>query len=188
MRSIVKSFFDTREFIQDEEYEIYVFGLKQLLISIVNFLTVLLLGLLLQNVIQTCIYVVAFMIIRSYSGGYHASTPLRCYILTTITNIIILSVIKYVHSEIFILLCVEAVSGCVILALSPVSVVNRPLDNIEYIYYRKKSIMIYVIEIVISVMFLLTGYIEGAECIMCAHAVLAVSLLVESMKKVIVQN
>ena len=139
MRSIVKSFFDTREFIQDEEYEIYVFGLKQLLISIVNFLTVLLLGLLLQNVIQTCIYVVAFMIIRSYSGGYHASTPLRCYILTTITNIIILSVIKYVHSEIFILLCVEAVSGCVILALSPVSVVNRPLDNIEYIYLEKNQ-------------------------------------------------
>ena len=90
----------SRNAIKDEDYEIYQYGLEQLLTSILDLLTLLVIGLIMGMIWQGIIFVLSFMLLRKYAGGYHASTPLKCYLLTTLIITVVLSVMKYIQINI----------------------------------------------------------------------------------------
>lgn len=77
------------------------------------------------------------MVIRSYAGGYHASSTLRCYILTNIAIIVVLSAMKFITFSSTFLGCLSVMNSMVILILAPVDTENKRLDEIECIHYRK---------------------------------------------------
>ena len=73
-------------------------------------------------------------------GGYHASTPLGCYLLTTLIITVALSVMKYLEISILIYLVLLMVSSVIVYMLTPVEAVNKELDKIEKIIYRKNNL------------------------------------------------
>lgn len=161
--------------IAKDDRDVYLYGLELLFMSGLHMLTTVALGLLLGELWQSVLFVVAFMIIRSYGGGYHASTPLRCYLMTTIIVLAALSVIKYVKINIFICLELLFVSSVIILLLSPVEAENKPLDNMEKMIYRKRTMVVWCIEIVIAVGCAVMELKEITVCITLAMVILAVS-------------
>ena len=129
----------SRNAIKDEDYEIYQYGLEQLFTSILNMLTLLVIGSIMGMIWQGIIFVLSFMLLRKYAGGYHASTPLGCYLLTTLIITVALSVMKYFEISILIYLVLLMVSSVIVYMLTPVEAVNKGLDKIEKIIYRKKN-------------------------------------------------
>ena len=167
------------------EQDIYLFGVEQFLITVLNIVTTLAMGFLLGEVWQSLLLVFTFMILRSYAGGYHASTPVKCYLLTSSIIAIALSVIKYISVNIFICLGLLIIAGVVILLLSPVEAKNKPLDNIEFVIYRKKAILIWAVEFICAIICMLIDWKEFYMCIMLAHVTLAVSqITVRGKRKV----
>lgn len=177
-----------RDIIVQEEYEIYLFGMEQLLSSIMNMVSVLIIGMILGVLLESIIFLMAFKFIRQYAGGYHASTRIRCYLLSIMTIITVLSVIKYVSMDEIILVTLSGLASIVILLLSPIDTENRRIDAVERIYYRKKTIIIWVIELFIAVMCMIVHFYEGAKCIVLALLVLAMALSGEKLKGKIIKN
>lgn len=157
--------------------EIYLFGLEQLFTTLLNIITTVIIGILLGEFWQGFLFVVLFMVLRSYAGGYHASTSARCYLLTSVIIAIALSVIKYINFNMFVCLGLLMISGVVILVLSPVEAKNKPLDNIEYVIYRKKAVVIWATEFVCAIVCLVLNLGDLSECVMMAHIILALSQL-----------
>lgn len=163
--------------IEYDDFEIYQYGLEQIFTNIINVLTLIVMGVIFDNLVCGLIFAAAFMELRAYAGGYHASTPVRCYILTTVVIIVVLLLMKYVEVSYFFELGLIVISGFVIILLSPVESVNKPLDDIERKVYRKKAILIWCVEIVIAIWCVFLKFNEVAISIVMAHVVLGASQL-----------
>lgn len=120
-----------KKVIKDDDREIYQYGFEQVFSSLLNIATMLLLGIILGIIYQSLVLILSFMALRSYSGGYHAKTPLQCYLLTVMSILAALSIMKFITIDRFICLGLLVLSSVVILLLSPIGSKNKPLDEIE---------------------------------------------------------
>lgn len=167
----------SRNAIKDEDYEIYQYGLEQLFTSILNMLTLLVIGSIMGMIWQGIIFVLSFMLLRKYAGGYHASTPLGCYLLTTLIITVALSVMKYFEISILIYLVLLMVSSVIVYMLTPVEGVNKELDKIEKIIYRKKTILIWIVEVSLAIGVFILKHYEISICIFMAVIMVGISLV-----------
>lgn len=163
--------------IDDDNREIYQYGLEQIFTTALNILTTLVLGIIFGKIYQGIVFVVAFMTLRSYSGGYHASTSIRCYIFSVISIVAGLSVMKLVEVNRFVCLVLLILSSIIILVLSPIETVNKPLDEIEKIIYKKKVIFVWSIEVCIALLFIVLNITEIHISIVLAQMLIGVALI-----------
>lgn len=66
----------------DDRTAVYQVGTDVLISTVLTVAGVLGLATLLHNIVGGILYIVCFITVRSYTGGHHASTRLRCFILT----------------------------------------------------------------------------------------------------------
>lgn len=139
--------------IKEEDAEIYIYGINQILVSVLNVSSALIIGLVFDMFLESIIFMAAYIPLRSFAGGYHAKTPLRCYILSLIMITIILAGIKYLPVANIVYYSVLAATVLIVFLLSPVEDKNKPLDEIEQKVYKKSAIIISAVEIVICLIF-----------------------------------
>ncbi|MDE5937588.1 MAG: accessory gene regulator B family protein [Lachnospiraceae bacterium] len=71
-------FFATRRWIDEDAKIVYVVGLDVLFTTALDWTVVGMLGLIRGRFLETVVYLLFFMTVRRYSGGYHASTRIGC--------------------------------------------------------------------------------------------------------------
>lgn len=144
--------------IQTDETELYTYGLFLLLSSCFFTIASILFGIMFNCVCEVLIFYVAFRAIRSFSGGYHADTEIRCEISTLLTFFFVTIIIhlsgKTLTKQIIISLTVLAIP--LILIFAPLDTPAKPLDTDEKKKYRKISLLILsiiVLIIIVSIIF-----------------------------------
>lgn len=161
--------------ISESDIEIYVFGFYQIVMLLLNVVTTLILGVAFRLIVPCIILNIAYIVIRISAGGYHADSPVKCYIYSTLMIAVLLSVIKWIHIPNTVLASMLVISGIVIVILAPVETENNPLDEIEKKVYRKRSLIVLSLEIlaciflqIISKKWVVQIIVLGlfAECIM----------------------
>lgn len=161
--------------ISESDIEIYVFGFYQIVMLLLNVVTTLILGVAFRLIVPCIILNIAYIVIRISAGGYHADSPVKCYIYSTLMIAVLLSVIKWIHISNTVLASMLVISGIVIVILAPVETENNPLDEIEKKVYRKRSLIVLSLEIlaciflqIISKKWVVQIIVLGlfAECIM----------------------
>ncbi|MDD4730222.1 MAG: accessory gene regulator B family protein [Dysgonamonadaceae bacterium] len=65
-----------------EDKELYVYGFWQGSILIINFLTIIVIGLLFKMLWQSLVFIISYSFLRPVAGGYHARKQKSCYILS----------------------------------------------------------------------------------------------------------
>lgn len=163
--------------IKDDDREIYQYGFEQVFSSLLNIATMLLLGIILGKIYQSLVLILSFMALRSYSGGYHANTPLHCYLLTVMSISATLSIMKFITIDRFICLGLLVLSSVVILLLSPIGSQNKPLDEIEKIIYRKKTIIVWSVETCVAIVFIILDITEIHIAITLAQVIISIALI-----------
>lgn len=163
--------------IKDDDREIYQYGFEQVFSSLLNIATMLLLGIILGKIYQSLVLILSFMALRLYSGGYHANTPLHCYLLTVMSISAALSIMKFITIDRFICLGLLVLSSFVILLLSPIGSKNKPLDEIEKIIYRKKTIIVWSVETCVAIVFIILDITEIHIAITLAQVIISIALI-----------
>lgn len=166
-----------KKVIKDDGREIYQYGFEQVFSSLINIATMLLLGIILGIIYQSLVLILSFMALRSYSGGYHANTPLQCYLLTVMSISAALSIMKFITIDRFICLGLLVLSSVVILLLSPIGTANKPLDEIEKIIYRKKTIIVWSVETCVAIVFIILDITEIHIAITLAQVIISIALI-----------
>lgn len=171
-----------KKVIKDDDREIYQYGFEQVFSSLLNIATMLLLGIILGKIYQSLVLILSFMALRSYSGGYHANTPLHCYLLTVMSISAALSIMKFITIDRFICLGLLVLSSVVILLLSPIGSKNKPLDEIEKIIYRKKTIIVWSVETCAALVFIVLNNTEIHIAITLAQVIISIALVFGNIK------
>lgn len=165
------------EVIEECDGEIYLFGMQQFLSTAFGFISVFLIMLVMGEVLNGILFVVSFSVLRQYAGGYHASTKIGCYIMSLSSAFVILLIIKYFDFDSVVCLVLLTIFGTIILLLSPVEAVNKPLDQTERSVYRKRTIITALIEFIAAVALVGFGYIKPALSVVFAYGLVVFALV-----------
>lgn len=164
------------------EIELYIFGINQGLNMLLNIITALFIGMLFGEVFRAFLFMFSYIPLRSYAGGYHAKTPLRCYLLSLIMLIIVLSGMKYLPVSDLVYYAVLAGAVLIVFLLSPVEDKNKPLDEIEHKVYKKRAVLIAASEVVIGIVFKLIGLENLFAAVAYSFAALSLMLVAGKIK------
>lgn len=148
-----------------EEKEIYLFGIQQGLIFLLNIGTTVAVGLLLGSLWKLLLFTTAYIALRKYAGGYHARTPKQCYVLSTLLSIVVALMVKYVELNIFVGIGLLVFASIIIVMFSPVENRNKLLDEVEKRVYKKWVLVILSIEFLLAIVFMFFNLLPIANCI-----------------------
>lgn len=137
---VVKKLIDNSS-IADTEQELYVYGFFILISQILYFTITMILGVLLDIVLESVIFYVAFQFIRRYAGGIHASSEMKCTLITTISIFLCLLCTKLCETNNIQMpiLVLTGIATVLIFVLCPLDTPEKPLTKEEYKYFRKIS-------------------------------------------------
>lgn len=153
--------------IDDEEAEIVRYGLEMAVLKITFFAAALAVSLLMNSFWQFIIFISLFSVLRSYAGGYHAKTRIRCFIqsmLLIVAAIIIMNITQKITYIIIPLSLIALTAGAAIWRLAPVDSKNKRLDFDEKAIMRRKTRITLIAEIIIGVV----AYLLNFKMVSCA--------------------
>ena len=168
--------------IKEEEKEIYAYGLQQGIFIILNIATTITIGYISHMLWQNILFMVAYLPLRSFAGGYHARTQLRCYLYSIILTSIVLSAVRFIPWTSFICIGLALFAGVIIFILSPVEDINKPLDQAEVIMYKKRTSIILLLEMIVILFLLLFELNNILPCITVSLLTLSVMLVLGKLK------
>lgn len=138
--------------VHKQNKEVYNFGIEQLLFMLLNFITALSIAGLAGMLLEGLIFMLTYLPLRKYAGGLHAKTRLQCYIGGMLFFVGILYFIKIFswpnEQNIFLLI----ISSVIIFCFSPAENKAKKLSDFEKQVYRKKTLIVLGIELMVILM------------------------------------
>lgn len=156
------------ELINDDDKELYYYGFEQGFLLLLNFMTLIIIGIIFNMVWQSIIFITAYSVLRSYAGGYHTGDKLKCYLFSIVMIIIVLWLIRWIPLNEFIYFIITVISSMIILIMAPVEDSNKPLDSKEKKVFKKRSNIILGVLIGLTLLFWLMGKKQVSLCIIMA--------------------
>lgn len=138
--------------VKEEDAEIYIYGINQILVSVLNVSSALIIGWFFGVLLEIVVFMAAYIPLRSFAGGYHAKTPLRCYIFSVIMLIVVSIGIKYLYLADLLCFSILAAALLVVIFLSPVEDKNKPLLKMEHKVYKRRVIFIAMVELAMGLL------------------------------------
>lgn len=121
--------------IDSEDIELYEYALHSLLLMLAPLLMVIVIGIPLGMVKEGIVMIFPFMLIRKFSGGFHAKNEKNCLILSSALLFICLLSVKYIVCGIWL----NAAVFVAVISLvfnSPIDCENRRLEAGEKKHYK----------------------------------------------------
>lgn len=140
------------DIVKAEDAEIYIYGINQILMYSINISSALIIGLIFDVFTEVAVFMAAYIPLRSFAGGYHAKTPLSCYVFSVIMLIVVSIGLKYLHLADWVYYAVFVAATLVVLVLSPVEDRNKPLAEIEQKVYKRRTILIAAVELTLAML------------------------------------
>ncbi|MDR1541403.1 MAG: accessory gene regulator B family protein [Clostridiales bacterium] len=172
------------EVIAEDDRDVYEYGFHALYNNIIDISSIAIISVWLNQVPQTILYHISFIILRNIAGGFHAKTHLRCFIMSTVIWLLSLLAISMMALP---LNCLGLAGVAVVLiwVKAPVEHDNSPLSAEKHrrmkLYSRVASAVFFTI--ILFTYLLMKEYIWIAVSLaygMASHAFLILGSLLQA--------
>lgn len=164
--------------IDSSKFDVYAYGLEILIAYICYFVIFYIIAIITRTFLESTMFCVGFVVLRKFSGGFHASTYLKCHLLFAINHLLFIILLKTLPETFYNILffCIPVFAFFSIWVFSPVDHENRPFNENEYAYFKKcskaYSIVIIILSIILSmfrqVYGILFSYLIGVLSASCS--------------------
>ena len=138
--------------ILSELKDVYVYGLELILSFLTATFMILLIGIIFHKTILTLVFLFIFIALRRFTGGYHASTYLRCKISTISTYLSVLVLSLLTNPPIWSYIPLYTVGMITILQFGPIENKFKPLTPHNKIKNKTLSLIVYIGIVLFGVM------------------------------------
>ena len=120
-----------RGIVQKEDVELYQYGIENSITVAGNLLASALFGILTGRLGVVLVFLLFYSTLRTYSGGVHCKSKLGCFILSMLILLVPVFSYEWVMEMVTfpVIFAVGVIAIVVILVLSPVESINKPLDD-----------------------------------------------------------
>ena len=128
---IANSFYTMGVVQEEEDIEVYAYGVELLISTVASLVAVLIIGACFGQFYTALAFLIAFIPIRTYAGGYHAATHLRCFMTLLVVyglDILLVAFIPKSHI-VWIALIISIISAILVYWLSPIPDENKPISE-----------------------------------------------------------
>lgn len=163
--------------IDNSEASLFEYAAYSLMFGLLPVAIVVVVGSLSGKLCEGLIMITPFMLIRKFSGGYHLSSPIVCFILSVliISGAILVSDTLVSATALFWLSCVVFAAYIGIFSLSPIDSESRRLTEKEKTAFRKIARIL--ASIAVAVYFLLLAVGQPHYAVPVAIGIVIVALL-----------
>lgn len=122
----------------ENQRPVYIYGFELFLSTVSSMISILIISAIFFHIYSGCLFLAVFISLRLFSGGYHAETYGRCFILTNCVFLLSATsscaILIFVPAGISRIVCMalSIAAGIVIFFLSPVRNQNHPLSEATY--------------------------------------------------------
>ena len=148
-----------KEIVQKEDAELYQYGIENGIVGAGNLLASGIFGIVTGRPGLVLVFLLFYASLRSYSGGSHCKSRIGCFLI----SMAILSIPVYTHEFVMnnvpatVILMIGIAAVVVILILSPVESINKPLDDEEKKYYARVTHCIVALQVCVLIILFCLG-------------------------------
>lgn len=165
---------------EQENRSVYVYGTELVLSSLIGILIILFLSIVLNCFVKGLLFYLSFFTLRSYVGGLHCNTHLKCNL--TFIGVFLICVFSdsflqiFEYSKVIVLLMI-IISLVIIAFFAPIENIHKPIGKEEKKKFKLISLSVYAIHLLLYVA--LCCFLNfGAEMIVITDFLVALSMLV----------
>lgn len=114
--------------VDEDDRDVYEYGFHTLFNNVIDISSIIVISLWLNQIPQTLLYHVSFVVLRNTAGGYHAKTHFRCFLMSTVIWLVSLWGISQVASP-GVCIGLAAFSTSLIWGKAPIEHINSPLST-----------------------------------------------------------
>lgn len=127
-----------------EAEDIYIYGFELVISFLFSTITILLIGIIFKLYFETLCFLLIFIALRSFTGGYHANKYWRCNIITLGSYLSVMLLSKCVVPDIVFYIIIFIVGLLLIIFKAPIENVNKPLSKTQKSRFNFVSIIMFV--------------------------------------------
>lgn len=182
----IADWFVNCEVIEETDRELYSYAIKSFFLSFFPIFLSALLGLFRGCIDQGIIIVMPFMMIRKYSGGYHAKKLQSCLLVSSLLLLFCIELSMHCKYG-WTLVTFTIISAISLIIFSPIDNENRPLDQGDFKHNKKVILIIVLFMWLTKGVLVLAKLYTYAACI-CIGIMLSAGLQVPCIFQRIVKN
>lgn len=161
-----------------KEQEFYVYGLELMLSKAVFYAVVIILSLLTNSFVVSILFLIAYMSLRQYTGGYHCKTSGLCFLLSVFIYLIMVLLYRLSFLQVEWILYGSAVLMLPVTVLfAPIESANKPITSDEWLECKRKSVtltIVYLAIVLVSACFQVKVLFYPVSWTLTASAVLMI--------------
>lgn len=165
--------------LKEEDISVYRYGYTLMFERIINYIITILIVAITGEWLIVIAFLLSFIPIRSYAGGWHAEKFIVCTVLSNVT--ILLSIIItdsiVIKNSIYIVV-LEAALFFIIYRNAPVQNKNKKLTEKECHTYKKVTLIILIAEMAVEALLYISGNYRIITAVIFAQIVSATSIVV----------
>ena len=137
----------------DYEVEYYRYGIEVALSSLLNLAIIIIIGIISMHIIESLIFLIVFIFVRQFTGGYHADTYFKCNLYLCLSFVLLLISYDFFsnNNNVYLVTAINIVSLLIISIFSPVENKNKPIAKANRKGLKIKSIVFSIIISIISI-------------------------------------
>lgn len=161
----------------EDEKEFFKYGIEITISSLLNVILIIGIGILFHNVFESVVFLIFFMLIRQFTGGFHADTYFKCNCSFCISFISVLLMYHATYEKItlWIAILISVLCVAIIILTCPIEHINKPIPKHKQKYYKYVATMLGVIYGIIGTILIAVSNKYGALII---YTLVLVTLLV----------
>lgn len=123
-----------KNFIDEDDKAIYHYGAIQLFTNLFTLGIIIVIASIVNMMVESIVYIVTFMLIRMFAGGYHANTRNKCTALTIavyVVNIMSIAIFTDIITKPMVYIG-TITCFCIIFLVGPVDHKYKPMSKEKY--------------------------------------------------------
>lgn len=154
----VADYFLKNNIIEEKDTDIYIYGSKLIISSLLGVLIIWLSGTILEKFTDSIIFLICFMLLRQYSGGYHADSYFKCNLYFIITFLIVEVTVIFTQENFkgFLSAAMFCTSFVILLKFAPLDNKYKRLSESQKRKNKRISIKIFTVLLVIVLLLKIT--------------------------------
>jgi accessory gene regulator B len=146
--------------VKESEVQVYAYSFELLISTIINFVFIFTIAAFLHIVIETILFLAAFIPLRILAGGFHAKTHWFCILVFTLCfYFFVWLALLTPSSYLGIFILIEGlITFLTVLRYAPVEAENKPLSQLQKFKLRRKSLILTSFNLLIALCGLLFPY------------------------------
>lgn len=137
----ILDFLDNESKLSEEEKDYYRYGIEITLSSVLSLCIVLIIGVVFHSVLDSLLFLLLFVPLRQYTGGFHAESYFFCNLSLAVifSGLMLICNINAVLTYTYFWIIIATASLVIVIVFSPADNKNKPIKAEKIKYYKLKA-------------------------------------------------